>query len=262
MSLDSRINPNLWLELIVEKNKGLEARHSGERCFILATGPSIKKQNLLPLKNEKCIAVSNFFVHPDFSIIEPEYYCIAPYHHPLTEEAWQSWMDELAVNVKKSHLFFGINDLKRNMVGERFSGNPVSFIDFSASPQDVIENGLDLSRRTFPVQSVSIMALQIAIFLGFSDIYLLGCDHDWLLHMYESRHFYDENEHAFTKISGENMEWEESDLELECRSYINLWQQYKILRHIALIKEINIFNATEGGMLDVFKLKQLSDVIV
>ena len=47
---------------ILRKNRALNNRHVGERCFILATGPSIKKQDLKLLRGETCIALSNFFV--------------------------------------------------------------------------------------------------------------------------------------------------------------------------------------------------------
>lgn len=253
--MNQPLNIELWKQLLVERNREFADRHRGERCFILATGPSIKTQDLSVLEGETCISVSNFFVHPLFATIRPRYHCIAPYHYPLTEESMQSWMDDLALHVAKLpevNLIFGITDVKRNLKGNRFADRRPYFLDFSGSPQDVLDSGLDLAGPVFPAQSVSIMALMAAIAMGFSEIYLLGCDHDWLLHMYETRHFYAEEKHAFTRVSGANIEWKDHDVEVECRSYINLWQQYKVLRHIAAGKGITIYNSTEGGMLDVF----------
>ena len=65
---------------VLKQNRKLRDIHKGKRCFILATGPSINAENLKPLKNEFCIAVSNFYLHPDFKLIDPEYYCVAPWH--------------------------------------------------------------------------------------------------------------------------------------------------------------------------------------
>jgi hypothetical protein len=48
-------------------------------------------------------------------------------------------------------------------------------------------------------QSVTIMALEVALYMGFKNIYLLGCDHDWILHLDTSRHFYEENQHVFVR---------------------------------------------------------------
>ena len=250
------LKTELWKQLIVEKNKELTNRHQGKRCFILATGPSIQCQDLSPLQGETCISVSNFFVHPYFDRIQPQYHCIAPFHQPLSEESMQTWMDDLAAHIVKSpdtKLIFSISDVKRNLHNDRFSDRQVYFLDFSGSPQEAHDKGLDLAGPVFQIQSVSIMALMSAICMGFSEIYLLGCDHDWILHMYESRHFYSEDKHAFTRVSGVNSEWKGTeDMETSCRNYVILWQQYKLLRHLAAAKGTAIYNATEGGMLDVF----------
>ena len=90
---------------LAEENINLKDCHRGERCFILATGPSIQKQDLTLLKNEICISVSNFFVHPDYKKIKPLYHCIAPYHKPITEEAFQAWLLEIDQSLGDSSLF-------------------------------------------------------------------------------------------------------------------------------------------------------------
>ncbi|NIP55200.1 MAG: hypothetical protein GWN13_25720 [Phycisphaerae bacterium] len=86
--------------------------------------------------------------------------------------------------------------------------------------------------------------------MGFKNIYLLGCDHDWILHLNTSTHFYEETEHALVREGYD--EWAGSDLELTFECYLRLWQQYKTLGQIARGKSINICNATAGGLLDVF----------
>jgi hypothetical protein len=89
--------------------------------------------------------------------------------------------------------------------------------------------------------------------MGFKNIYLLGCDHDWLLHLGTSQHFYEENQHALVRAGYD--EWAGVDLGVQCQKYVRLWQQYRALWQIARRKSINIFNATEGGLLDVFPRK-------
>ena len=37
-------------------------------------------------------------------------------------------------------------------------------------------------------QSVTAMACYAALYMGFSEIVLLGCDHDWILHLDTSTH--------------------------------------------------------------------------
>jgi hypothetical protein len=238
---------------ILAKNKIFHRRHQGERCFILGTGPSINNQDLKVLQGEHCIAVSNFFVHPDYRIIKPYYYCIAPHHPPISEKAWQAWMTDLAAKTGDETFFFSLGDQWRVEANDNFASknkNYLHFCEFDDVANSIMTMGIDLSSSLFSPQSVSIMALAIAIYMDFQEIYLLGCDHDWICHMNESRHFYAEHEHAMVR-SGYN-EWKDSSVEIECQCILNLWQQYKLLNYVANLKEIKIYNATPGGLLDVF----------
>jgi len=234
----------------IKQNIELKNIHRNERCFILATGPSIKNQDLKLLKDETCIAASNFFVHPDYSIIKPKYYCAAPYHLPITEEAWQKWLGELDKSTGNTKLFFGLSDNERNLKNNHFTNRDIYFLNFSGSFESSLVNGIDLTCAVPAPQSVSVMALEIALYMGFSQIYLLGCDHDWILHYGKSVHFYNENNHTLVNC-GYN-EFEGSDLENQFECDLNLWRQYKYLKRIAENKQIQIFNATSGGLLDVF----------
>ena len=45
---------------IVKNNAELKDKHKGRRCFLLGSGPSIKDENLKPLKNEIVFALNNF----------------------------------------------------------------------------------------------------------------------------------------------------------------------------------------------------------
>ncbi|HMB96326.1 MAG TPA: N-acetylneuraminate synthase family protein, partial [Tepidisphaeraceae bacterium] len=109
-------------EQLIKLNRPLRDRHAGQRCFIIATGPSIRQQDLSKLAGENIIAVSNLFVHPEYQTIAPKYHCIAQFHKPITEEAWQAWMDELAAKSGDAKLFFGVRDRDRNLRDGRFEG--------------------------------------------------------------------------------------------------------------------------------------------
>ena len=105
--IKSLIPPLLWDKLqyirsykhflkyknLVAKNIELKDIHKGKRCFILGSGPSIKKENLKPLKNEIVFALNNFYVHEDFAEMMsgnvPKYYMTAPVHPPQIEDEWK-----------------------------------------------------------------------------------------------------------------------------------------------------------------------------
>jgi len=233
----------------LNQNKTLRNKHEGEECYLLATGPSLKKYNLSQLKFKKTIAVSNFYVHPQCQEIKPDYYCIAPYHLPITEHAWANWMMELRNSCSYSTFFFGVSDFKRNFKIFSNLKENVNFIKFTEWNNSAYKT-FNLSKPIPRPQSVSIMALLVALHLGFSKIYLLGCDHDWILHLGKSSHFYEESDHPLVK-EGYN-EWGDIDLEIEFQGYVRLWNQYKSLKNLAHFNNIEIINSTGAGLLDVF----------
>jgi hypothetical protein len=100
-------------------------------------------------------------------------------------------------------------------------------------------------------QSVTVMALYLALYLGCDPIHLLGCDHDWILHVNQSTHFYSEGQHAL--VRGNYNEWFGGDFGTYCEDYVRLWQQYRALRAAAAKRSTRILNATAGGLLDVFQ---------
>ena len=237
---------------LVARNAELGGRHAGERCFILGSGPSIGKQDLTLLTGEMCISMGNFFVHPVFSTIVPRYHCIVPHHKPITEAAWDAWLAEMAKSMKNTTMFFGLTDVERVHRGGSFDGYDVRFIpfDFKVPESAPAPDDIDLTKPVWSPSCVTIMALQVAIYLGFSKIYLLGCDHDWVLHIGESRHFYDESEHALCRAG--YSEWFLGDFANYCSGYVETWRQYKLVRGVAEEWRISIYNATAGGVLDVF----------
>jgi hypothetical protein len=235
---------------LTQENIQFKDIHKGKRCFILATGPSIRTQDLKLLKDEFSISVSNFFVHPDYSEIRPVYHCMASYHPPITEEGWRVWMKELAAKTVDSTLFFGLSDVKRNQDAGVFADRSVHYLHCGRSLDSLINRRVDLTKQIIGPASVPVMALHVALYMGFKRIYLLGCDHDWIFHVNQSNHFYEEKEHVLVK-SGYN-EWSDFDWGIQFAQQAELWQQYKVIKLNAESCGVEIFNATPVGILDVF----------
>ncbi|MEW6111141.1 MAG: hypothetical protein AB1664_03350 [Thermodesulfobacteriota bacterium] len=242
----------------LKRNQALFNRHAGQQCFILATGPSIRSQDLTILQGEICIGLSNFFVHPDFAAIQPAYYCSVGHHDPLPMDGWTAWLAELASATKGSTLFFGLGERVRIRANSLYDQDRVYFVQLEESGDSISMRRPDLTRPIPMPQSVTIMALSIALYMGFQRIYLLGCDHDWLLHLGESSHFYEEREHAVVRAGYD--EWSGLDLEQVCFSHVVLWRQYKALKAIAASLGAEIFNATPSGLLDIFPRVRLESL--
>mgnify|MGYP001138921770 CR=1 FL=1 len=240
---------------VLATNKVFENCHSGERCFILGTGPSINKQELSILRDEICISLNYFYLHKDYHIINPRYHLVSGLAiHPLIpSEIGHQWYHEMEEKISHSVIFLNYLDREFVLGHNLFKERPVYYLYFGANWDNLWIEGIDATRILYPAQSVSIMALQLAIYMGFKKIYLLGLDHDWVLRFAERlpTHFYKSEESVLEK-SGLT-DWEQTDWEEQFLSYWNLWQQYKKLKTFAQSKGAVIYNATAGGLLDVFE---------
>lgn len=241
---------------ILKRNNIFFNRHVTERCFILCTGPSINTQNLRVLKNEICIGVSMFYRHSDFSIIRPDYYCYAPYHPPCTEERWDSVMETLYRETGDATMFFALSDFHRNRRKGGGEGRELHFLDYSGSWQDALAQGIDLTRPVPEIQSGSIIPLMIALYMGFKKIYLLGCDLSWILRYFnQTEHFHDTRPPDIQGAGFHQDYYESVEYEFLCN--FKLMQQFRALGEIAGKQSIEIYNATPGGLLDVFPRAEL-----
>lgn len=224
--------------------------HQGKRVFILASGPSIKTQNLRLLRGQLCISVANFFIHPDFHVIQPRYHCVAPLHPPFTDANGVNWFRQIERHMEGATLFLGLSDKHLVDTNRLFPRQDVRFLSFSGIWKGRLNPDFDLTLPLPSPQSVSIMALMVALYLGCQEIYLLGTDHTSFnldTGQYDYRHFYDG-----PTANALGREPPPQNLEAEFTSYATLWQQYKVLQRLAGEKGVPIFNATRGGLLDVF----------
>jgi hypothetical protein len=109
-------------------------------------------------------------------------------------------------------------------------------------------------------QSVATVALSLAIDAGYQEIGLYGVDHDWILNLGVSRHSYAEANNPLTQHGYK--EWaSESRLDDECRSYVELWADYRSLAALADKLGVRIVNVSRKSLLDLFERQDL-DVFV
>jgi hypothetical protein len=231
--------------------------HQNERCFILATGPSIRHQNLVGLKGEICIAVSNFYLHPDFSAIQPAYYCLAPWHPPHGEVAYVNLVNEVLRAGLSTKVYLGLSDLDKTKNLYNQHQSRMFYLNLNQMETHCNnQQQLNITSNLLVPESVTIMAIQVAIYMGFREIYLLGVDHDAILNIskqFANAHFYEETQAILKTDVGE--------FKSSLISYLRLWDQYEYLNHVARRKGIQILNATHGGLLDVFERRCLQSVL-
>ncbi len=242
------------------KNKALKNSLKGQTVFILATGPSIKNQDLKVLKGKNCISVSNFFVHPDFKEINPQYHVFAASHDPIIGEQYWAWLRDAEKHFPRGlGVFVSLDDVPV-LPGLNVFKEQTVYHYYMSKKSITHFRDLDMTGPVPKTQGVSHLAMYLAMYMGAKKIYLLGCDHDRILHVNQSVHFYEQQQHAMVR-KGYN-EWSGAgDMQARFKANYELWERYKEIKKYAERHDIEIYNSTPGSLLDVYPRVELSEAI-
>jgi hypothetical protein len=247
---EERMRP---IRSLISGNADLKDRHRGARVFIVCNGPSVKKQNIRPLKDELVVSVSSGYLHPDYADIAPRYHCVPQITYGLmTRTDVVTWFREMHDRLGNATLI--LSDTEEPLVREEglFPGRDVRYVHLKGLFADLPPGTIPDLTNTIPgVQSVPIMALTLAMYMGGDKLYLLGTDHDHF-RSGEYKYFYEPTVLRGKDISVDERGKLRGGWFAELSGLANLWSQYRSLKEIARANGIEIFNATCGGELDEF----------
>tara|TARA_B110001454_G_scaffold179228_1_gene172375 strand:+ start:384 stop:1253 length:870 start_codon:yes stop_codon:yes gene_type:complete len=254
---------------IVKNNVELKDKHKGGRCFLLGSGPSIKDENLKPLKNEIVFALNNFYVHDDFPEIMSgdveKYYMTAPLHPPQTETEWKEWFSDMENNMPNNvNLIFGISNQinTAKIIMDRhnlFEDHQKYWFYGGININDYYNyklRDIDITRMIWIADTVSIYSLIFAIYMGFSEIYLLGMDNNYICNNESNYRFYKNGIHQNNE--SERITKGSSRTKKESLGIYKVFSQYELLLKYSNTK---IYNISNNSLLDVFKFVTFNDVI-
>lgn len=240
---------------LLEQNRKFENLHRGERLFLIGNGPSIQNTDLLKLRNERKMVVSNFYLHKDSVALKPDYYCFTrfPQNDLWNEDFQVSYLNEIGKKAGNPQFFFNISEEKVIERSRYFDDKKVNYMYLSWVQEDYYD-AIDMTGKIMEGRSVPIDCLQWAIYMGFAEIYLVGIEHSEIIsgrydYFYERKQSVTGDKDPTASGTGE-MLWE---FQTVLHAIDGLWRQYEVLKAIADKKGIKIYNATKGGILDVFE---------
>jgi len=242
-----------------ENNDVLKNAHVLERCFVVGTGPSINNQDLTLLKNDFVIGVSGLFQHKDIDSLSPEYYVLPPvfrgHGENFDENDFISMLQDMDASLDSSTvLFLDVYDKKYIEKYNIFRKKTIKWLNYLPWRRGVSIGEIKLLEMP-SIVSVSEVAIQIAIYLGFKEIYLLGFDHSWQTGIFN--HFNDDyNKYYDEKKLNKIIKRIDSEHEMERHAL--MFNKYKALYRI---KE-NIFNANANlsSYVDTFPKVRFDDL--
>jgi hypothetical protein len=254
--------PNVHPIGVLEANASLKNRHQARRCFILGNGPSAKMLDLRRLYGETVFSVSNGYLHNGYSAVAPAYHCVPQITYGrMTEADVLAWFREMDQRIGNAELF--LNETEAELV-ERyglFADRRVHYLALRESFDEMLGRHIpDLAQPVPRVESVPVMVIMIALYMGFDEIVLLGVDHD---HFKTGRYVYafdpqtQKGKDFSVTVDGEITTPRHDDFQ----SLARLWRQYRVLREIAQSNDRSILNANPFGELDEFPRVSLESLL-
>lgn len=218
--------------------KKFKDKHKGERCFIVATGPSLNYEDLDLIKNEISFSVNSIIKVLNKTEWNPTYYGIqdSNVYEKIEREIIESNLKTIFVGHRLQKKFESSKSFLPYFHHSCFHGKHGEITPLNSRFSS------DISEIVFDGYSVTYSMLQIALYMGFKEIYLLGCDCTYDIngkqHFVESG-FFDKQAASV----GERMIY-----------------AYSVAKKYADRNGIKIFNATRGGMLEVFERVDLNEL--
>ena len=234
--------------------RDLKNKFKGERCFIIGNGPSLNKIDLTKLNDEYTFGVNGifyktletgflpyFYVVEDTSVMVDNAVEINKYDTPYK---FFPTMYKKYINNKSAAIFFNMNrgfyeDTSPNYCIPRFS--------------------TDCSEKIYCGQSVTIINLQLAYYMGFDKVYLIGMDFEYkipksaIVDGKDILSTEDDPNHFHPEYFGKGKSWHDPKLENVCMSY-------KMADIVYKRNNKEIINATVGGKLDIFPREDFKDL--
>ena len=156
---------------LFSKNKELKDSHKGERCFVVMNGPSLNEHDLTPLQDE-IVLCSNYFYRSEETVkkTEPNFYIWADSKLFLNQEKTQTVLSEIREACPNAKMIFNYHAY--GLIGNQD--------DMYYSYCKHLPNSFKIrSNYTFSVSNfmtVAFHAINAAIYMGFSEIYVMGLD--------------------------------------------------------------------------------------
>jgi len=238
----------LKIKKYLRKNEVLRNKHKGERCFIVLNGPSLNNYDLSKISDEFVFCTNYFYQSEQVNIIKPNYYCISDngFFHKKTKEH----LEELMIKIPHSDFIFNIGYLDKFQIKDNI------FLTYAKQMPNLLGVCNDLSTMSSGFISVSLFAINAAIFMGFKEIYLLGYDFEPGIF----KHFYQES--TYEKVAKQS-QMEEQEKDNICGRY---WQysqaQYQnyYLQRLASKRGVSIFNCNAQSYVRSFSFIDFNEL--
>ena len=238
------LHPNEW------KIRRFHDRYRGRRCFIIGNGPSLRLNDLSLLKDEVTFGVNGIYLNEDTRDFLPTHYVV--------EDVYVAEDRSGDINAwHRPYKWFG-NYLRHCLKGDANTMWMNVSVDYRQRP-GFPRFSKDASRILYVGGTVSFLSLQLAYYMGFNEVYLIGFDHSYVVKSDVTKDGNklvsnsDDPNHFHKDYFGKGFRWHEPRVDRMELAYENAKEAFEADNR-------RVFNATVGGHLEVFPRVNYEDL--
>lgn len=256
---------------LLEVNKEFEGKYKGKRCFVLGNGPSLNEVDFSKLENEVVFTVNqiarkngyeklnidfHFWADPFFFRLDPD----LPEDKELLEQ-----MLKVRTEGNNPICFFPVEQYEfiKKYIGDRLN---TRFFFPKYAIKNRMKKDIKFDKVLPSFYTVVQYAITLAVYMGFEEIYLLGCETSNIMTSLNTRlNVFSSDSYSYTLTENEKKRMKKINEMTSVREdlYNNLCviEDYYYLKEFCSERGIKLFNCTPGGLLDEIERRRLETVI-
>lgn len=257
---------------LLKQNEQFRNCHNTERCFVLGNGPSLKMFDFKLLKDEITFTVNQLPRNPDFASLHTNYHFWADNRFFDLREDCPEDMELLQVmkNVNTSDnkptVFYKVAAYEMiHKYGLDKSLNIHYYDEYIVNTQKALRKRVDFTHRVPNFHTVVHYTICMAVYMGFKEIYLLGCDCTGLISTIQAKLQEGKSEYGYPISLNEKKRMEKMFAKAtfisELKGYLNLLYEYEWLGDYCKCNHVKLYNATPGGLLECLPRVSLAKVL-
>ncbi|MCD4667381.1 MAG: DUF115 domain-containing protein, partial [Sulfurimonas sp.] len=228
----------------INKLQKLKSIHVNKRAFIIGNGPSLKIEDLDKLQNEITFGCNKIFLAYNETRWRPTYYTIED--RLDVDEYLDKVVDMEDVIRFIPDKFLDTNKIYSNLIYYPYKYSGISCENFSN----------DINEGFYSGFTVVYTMLQLAVFMGIKEIYLLGVDFSYKIPNFKNQAVLEdegERNHFHKDYRSKGDKWFSPNLDLQYGAFLQA-------KEYADKYAIKIFNSTKNTKLDIFENVNFNEI--
>lgn len=271
----SKFKKNEYLNYAkIQKNRKFKDSHLGERCFVLGNGPSLEELEFDMLKNEYVFTVNRISGMTGYEKLNTNFHFLMDYaifgiRENVKLDTNMYVKEILEVGNKKSNEIFlpiAAREFVKKHKLEKYCNINYFYCDgsFVGGYQRC-----DLTKQVPNFTTVVQYAIFTAIYMGFKEIYLLGCDGTLfksVLATAEGKlnnptHAFDKPEDILRQEKSFMQVLENMKLDALFYDQYKVFNGYRRLGAYCNRKDITLINLTTNSLIDTIPKKKMKEIL-